>query len=1092
MKKILLFMAVLFCTSLTSWAQERTVTGTVTSVDDGEPIPGVNVVLKGTSNGTITDGNGKYSIKLTSNEDILSFSFIGMKSQDVSVGTRSIVDIKLTSDTQTLSEVLVTAQGIKRKKEALGFAVSSIDADEVSQKTEGDVVRSLRSKASGVQITQQSGLSGSGTNIVIRGYTSFTGDNQPLFIIDGVPFNTNTNSGGDDGSSGDDFYNGGGGGSSRFMDLDPNNIESINILKGLAASTLYGSQGRNGVVLITTKSGASGQSQKKMDVTLTQSYFANKIASLPDYQDSFGGGFDQVFGWFFSNWGPNFNQNGLAGWGSDASIDENGTLPHPYSQFRNPALLDAFPEFQGARYDFRPYDNVKNFFRTGGVANTSLNIRGASDDGSKSYNINYGFLDDQGFTPGNELNRNTLGLGGRLKLDNGLTVSGTMNLTRTEFLAPPIAASEGNGAFDPITGNDNTQTSSVFGHVFFTPRSIDLINLPFANPVDGSSVYYRNGNDIQHPLWTVNNAYTSQLTNRIFGNTAVSYKIMDNLDVSYRLGFDIYNERNEAGQNKGGVEGPLNGQYRTFDNLSTIWDHTLSLNGNYELNEKASINVNLGATSRRTELDRQGVTSQNQLVFGTFRHFNFSNQSPIQFYSEQNIVGLFAQAELDYNGYLFVTVAGRNDWVSNFTKNNRTLFYPSISTSLILSELMPEITSQKGLNLLKLRAGYGTSAGFRGGYPTASTLEVTARDFVDQGGNVVSTNTTGSLLGNPDLRPERQNELELGFESRLWDNRINFDLSWYSRSTTDLIVARPLDPSTGYTSTFTNIGKVNNVGIEIDMGVDVIRNGSKGFNWNVRGNFTRNRSEVTDLGNEAENISIAGLPDLGNFAVEGEQLGVILGSRIRRTDADAFIVNSQGSYVEEEGLFKIGDPNPDFTLNISNTLSYKNFSLSAVLNYIHGGDIYSRTVSTLLGRGLTTDTEDRVHPFILDGVKNIAPSDAPPEYVTNDIQINNSTFYFSNVLFGPDELGIFDATTIRLQELSLTYTLPKAVLDKLPFGTVSLTAAGYNLWFEAVNIPKGTNFDPNVAGTGVGNGQGFDFLNGPSSKRYGASLKLTF
>ncbi len=1091
MKKFLLSFVVSVFVFSQVWAQERTVSGKVTSLEDGSALPGVNVIVKGTSTGTVTDIDGNYTISISSEGGSLVFSFIGLETKEIEIGSRSIIDVQMSSDVKQLSEVIVTAQGIERQKEALGFAVSTLDEDAVADKTEGDVVRSLRSKASGVQITQQSGLSGSGTNILIRGYTSFTGNNQPLFIIDGVPFNTNTNSADGDNDSGRDFVDGASSGSSRFLDLDPNNIESISILKGLAAATLYGTQGRNGVVLITTKSGASGSGTKKMDVTVSQSVFANKIASLPDYQDSYGNGFDQVFGWFFSNWGPGFNENGLAGWANDASIDENGNLPHPYSQFSNPALRAAFPQFQegepGHDYAWRPYDNVDDFFRTGIVVNTSVNARGVSEDGRSSYNLNFGYLDDEGFTPGNELERFSFSVGGSSKLKNGLNINGTMNLSRTDWQSPPVSASEGNGSFDP--DGDNPVSSSVFGHVFFTPRSIDLTNLPFQNPLDGSSVYYRNGNDIQNPNWTVANAFNSQLTNRVFGTIGTSYDINENLNVAYRLGYDIYNERNETGQNKGGVEGPLNGLYRTFDNLSTIWDHTLTLNGNYSFSESFGLNFNLGLTSRRTVLDRQGVTSFNQVAFGTFLHNNFTDQAPIQYFEEQNITGIFAQTELDYKGYLFLTLAGRQDAVSNFTEDNRSLFYPSVSTAVILSEIFPEITSTNVLNVLKFRAGFGTSAGFRTGYPTVSTLVPNSRRFLDPTGAVISSNTTGELLGNPDLEPERQEEFEVGIEASGWNNRVTLDMSYYFRTSTDLIVNQPLDPATGFSSTFTNIGEVENRGVEIDLGVDILANSA--VTWNARANFTAFESEVTELNEGTDQIAVAGFSNLGNFAKVGEPLGVILGNRVQRSPDGDFVVNSVGDYVIEQGTFKIGDPLPDFTLNVINTVNYKNFSLTAVVNWVQGGDIYSRTVSTLLGRGLTTDTEDRLQTFILPGVKNIGTADEP-NYVPNDLQTNNSSFYFDNVLFGPDELGIFDATTVRLQEISLSYTLPKAILDKTPFGSVTVTASGFNLWYEAVNIPEGTNFDPNVAGLGVGNGQGFDWLNGPSSKRYGGTLKFTF
>ncbi len=1102
MKRIILLSVSFVLAIAFNAVAQRTVSGRVTDTE-GEVLPGVNVVVKGTTTGTTTDLDGNYKISVEEGATLI-YSYIGFIEQEIAVGSRTVIDISLSADVTQLSEVVVTAQGIERKKEALGFAVSSVGADEIADKTEGDVVRSLRSKASGVNITQQSGLSGSGTNIVIRGYTSFTGDNQPLFIIDGVPFNTNTNSSDGNSGGGSDFIDGTNNGSSRFLDLDPNNIADIKILKGLAASTLYGTQGRNGVVLITTKTGSTGKSNKKMDVSVTQSVFANQIASLPDYQNSYGNGFDQVFGWFFSNWGASFNPTGLGGYLEDATIDDNGNLPHPYSQFSNPALRDAFPEFQGdpddpltvtttdnpgAPYAWRPYDSVEEFFRTGIVSSTSLNARGVSDDGNSSYALTFGYLNDEGFTPGNELERISFSVGGRTKLSNGLSINGTMNLSRTDFISPPVSASEGNGAFTP----DNVSTtvpasSSVFGHLFFTPRSIDLMNLPFQNPIDGSSVYYRNGNDIQNPRWTVANAFNGQVTDRVFGTLGTGYNLNDNLNLAYRLGFDFYTESNSSGQNRGGIDGPLTGQYRTFDNISAIWDHTLSLNGNYELSSSVGLNFNLGATSRRTTLERQGVTSTNQLIFGTFRHFNFTDQAPIQLSTEQNIVGFFGQVELDYEGYVFVTLAGRNDAVSNFSENNRSLFYPSVSTSFILSEIFPGMTSPNLLNLARLRAGFGTSAGFRQGFPTITGTDAQSRKYVNSSGNIVSGNSTSGLLGNPDLKPERQEEFEAGLELRGWNNRITVDLSWYSRTSTDLIVQRPLDPATGFLSTFTNVGEVLTKGLEIDMGVDIFANTL--VSWNLRGNFTRYRSEVTDLGVDTERILIAGQGTLGNFAEEGEPLGVMLGSTIDRTENGDKIVDTEGSYVINSQVSKIGDPTPDFIFNFTNSVSYKGFTFTAVVNWQQGGDIYSRTVSALLGRGLTTDTEDRVQTFILEGVKDV--TDENPNGVPNDLQINNSSFYFSNVLFGPDELGVFDATTIRLQEISLSYSLPKALISNTPFGSVSLTASGFNLWYEAVNIPKGTNFDPNVAGLGVGNGQGFDFLNGPSSKRFGGTLKFTF
>lgn len=1055
-----------------TFAQQKTVSGTVS--DDSGPLPGVSVVIKGTSSGTETDFDGKYSIKAKAG-DILQFSFVGMESQEKKVGDSNTINVSLKSANNVLDEVVVTAQGIKKEKKALGYAVSTVNEDQLSQRSESDVARVLSGKTSGVQINAASGMSGSATNIIIRGYSSFSQSNQPLFIVDGVPFNSDTNTGGDfvDGNSG----------SSRFLDLDPNSIASVSVLKGLAAATLYGSQGRNGVILITTKAGTAGSTAKKTEVTVSQSYFYNQIASMPDYQNEFGGGFDQAFGWFFSNWGPSFHKDGVAGWGNSSAFDANGTLPHPYSTAATATgIKQAFPEFAGVRYKWQPYNNVQDFFKTGTIANTSVNIAGASSDGKISYNMNYGNQDEKGFTPGNSLRRANFGMGGRAVLSNNLTVNGTMNFARTDFKTPPVAASTGNGSF----GNG----SSIFGHLFFTPRSVDLTNLPFQNPITGESVYYRQGNDIQNPNWTVANSGFDQNVNRVFGSASLKYDFNDNLNLVYNFGMDFLNERNTNFQNKGGKGGAAatevnSGIYQTWDNNNTIWDHTVMLNGNYKLNDDMNLSFNTGVTSRSEIFDQQGVKSSGQNVFGVLRHFNFNTHNHVQYSENRNILGALGQVEWDYKNYLFVKAAGRNDWLSNLSSVNRTLFYPSASVSFIPTALIDGLKNNKYLSYLKLRAGYGTSAGFPTGYPIAATLNLNTQAFQSDKGINTVTNTTGATLGNPNLKPEQVKEFEVGVESRLFNNRVNLEVSLYKRNTTDLIVNRPLDPSTGYTVTKTNIGKIEGKGFEIDLGVDLFKAAdANAFGWNTHSNFTVSESTVKDLGLDTDIVIFDGFSDLGNAAKVGEPLGVMVGSRIKRDAQNRFVVNSIGNYVIESGTFNIGNPNPDWVWNISNEVTYKNFNFGFLFNWTHGGDIYSSTTATLLGRGLITETIDRVKTFVLPGVQ----ADGTP----NKVQINNSDYYFSNVLFGPSELQVYDGSVLRLQEISLGYTLPKQLLDKTPFGSITFTASGYNLWYDAYNTPKGAHFDPNVAGTGVGNGRGFEYLNGPSSKKFGFSLKATF
>ncbi len=1043
-----------------TFAQERVVSGII-SDNAGLPLPGVSVLVKGSKSGTLSDFNGKYSIGATSSQ-VLVFSYVGMKTQEITASSAS-VNVKMQDDSQSLEEVVVTSQGIKREKQAVGYAISQVKAKDLEQRTEGDVARVLSGKASGVSIVNASGISGSGTSINIRGNYSVSGSSQPLFIVDGVPFSSDTNENGS-------FLNGNSG-SSRFLDLDPNNIESVNILKGLAAATLYGSEGARGVILITTKSGALRKGSKKTEISVVQSLATNEIASLPDYQNTFGNGFDQAYGNFYSNWGPGFYQNGIGGWGASSSgIGADGTVAHNYSRAD---LNGVFPEYVGVRkkYEAMP-NNVKDFFRTGTVTNTSVNIAGS--EGKTSYNFNFGNLDDEGFVRGNNLRRTTLSIGGKSALSNKFTVSGTLNYTNTNFKSPPVAYSSGSGASG--TG------LSVFGDVFYTPRNVDLMGLPYQNPVTGGSVYYRADGGIVNPNWTVHNSFTSQLTNRVFGNSALRYDLNDHIILTYRAGIDFYSERNEIGTNKGAGKGPVLGAYKTYDNISTIWDHNVVINGQYELNDNFNFSFNFGATSRSSVYDQQGVNSVDQLTFNVFKHFNFTTQTPVQYSEKRNIMGVYGQAELEFKKWAFLTLSERKDWVSNTNKN--TIDYPSASLSLIATKIFPSIVSEKGLNYLKFRTGYGTSANFAGGYPVSDGLTLAPKGMQDDSGATYPINTISSTLGNPDLRPELLSEIEIGFDSKFLNNRVSLDVSYFERTTKDLITNRPLPASSGFTETKTNIGLIEGDGVEIDLGIDVFKHSGDGFNWNINANLTKSKSIVKDLGQDVNQIVFAGFSDLGNAAIPGQQFGILVGSRIQRDANGQFIVESTGLYKVEEGTFIIGNPNPDFVLNVSNGFSYKNFNLGFLINYSHGGDMYSQTISTLLGRGLTTDTLDRLGTFILPGVK--------ADGSKNDIQVNNSDYYFTNLGFGSAEGRIYDATVIRLSELSFGYTVPSSIIGKSPFGALSFTISGNNLYHNAINTPKGINFDPNVSGTGVGNGRGFDFINGPSAKRIGFSIKASF
>ena len=1054
-----------------SFAQGKVITGVVTDAGNGEPLPGVNILVKGTNTGTTTDFDGKYSIKANPGQ-VLVFSYVGYNTVEKKVGSSNVINVKMKEGSK-LSEVVVTAQGIKREKKALGYSVTSVKADALNEKPVADIARVLDGKVSGVQIIQQNGLSGSGTNILIRGMSTFSGSNQPLFIVDGVPFDSSTHA---MGSFVDDNN-----GSSRFLDLDPNNIERIDILKGLAATTLYGSEGRNGVVLITTKTGNfKKKAYNKMAINVKSSFFYNEIASMPKYQNKFGNGFDQAFGWYFSNWGPGFYKDGPGGWGNDPHFDADGTLPHPYST-ASPAtgIPQAFPEFQGVRYKWQPYKSVENFFRKGTVQSVNLNVNGASNDGKVIYNVGFGHLSDAGFTPGNELTRNSFNVGGKAALSNKFTFTGTLNYASTDFESPPVAAGYGSN----VAG----EYASIFANLFYTPRSVDMMGLPYQNPITGGSVYYRQNNSIQHPLWTVHNTKNIQKNDRFFGKVSVSYDLPKNMKISYRYGFDTYNEGNINYSNKGGVTGSRrnrSGVYETWNNVNTIQDHNLMLTGKTNITEDIDMNFIVGGTARSFKFDQKGLASSKQIVFNVLRHSNFLEKEEIQSSSARNVLGIYGQADFGYKDYAFLTLSARKDWTSILTKEHNSITYPSASVSFIPTKAIDALADNDMINFLKLRLGYGTSAHFPEGYYTQDGVYEDVKNFKTNGGDYIITNSILNQKGNPDLKPELLTEIEAGWESKLLKNRLKFDFSIFSRKTNDLLVRQNLAPESGFTYRRTNIGEIKSNGIEVDLGYDIFKK-KDGINWNVGANFTKNKTIVTDLG-DTDKINIAGFSDLGNYAIEGEQLGVIMGYGIKRDDNGNLLINTKGDYVWDSEISIIGNPNPDFLANFSTEVSYKNFSLRGLFHWKQGGDIYTKTVSTLLGRGVV-DQEgvDRIHPFALPGVRQDNGQES-------HILITNAQYYFGNILYGPFELQVYDGTVMRLQELALTYTFSKKVLSKLPFGKLSITLSGNNLWWYAPNIPKNTHFDPEVNGLGVGNGGGFDYLNSPTSRRYGLSVNASF
>ena len=1082
MKKIVL-LCFSFVFVLSAWAQERMVTGKVSSQEDGSTLPGVNVVVKGTTNGTVTDVDGNYKLSVPAGGASLVFSFIGLATQEVAIGERSVIDIGLALDVKQLSEVVVTAQGIERDQKALGYAQTTISSTMLANKPETDIGRALQGRTPGLQILNSSGLAGSGSRINIRGNSSINGNTQPLWVVNGVPINTDAN---DINSS----FQDGQVAPSRFLDIDPNNIESISVLRGLQATTTYGSQGRNGVILVTTKTGSNKGTGNKFQGSITQSYFVVQ-AVIPEYQNKWGNGFDGAYGEFFSNWGSLF----------DGKPQPNN---HPYYEWRN--VFPDHPEFAVSASTVQPGqtkpgyipvaqpNNVKDFFKNGSSSTTSLSLGSANEFGS--INFSYSHLNEDGFIKNNNLTRDNFSFGGTTKLTKKLTLNTTMNFAKTDTQTPPSGAG---------SGSNSAGGPSVFANIFYTPRNIDLTNWPHENPVDKSPVYYRNNNSITNPYWLLDNTRQTNVTNRYFSSSSLNYKFTDWFNLTYRLGYDTYSERQTYQIQKGAASSQFDsnltpGAYRSTTGNSTVIDHSLLANFNKDFSQDLNLTGVIGGNYRSNNYLQEGLESLGQVVYGLMEHRNFTSTQAkdfrgnnLNYQRNSTIAGIYFDANLGFKNMLYVSLSGRNDWSSTLQPANRTKFYPGGSIAFIPTAAFPNFGAGV-LDFLKIRAAYGTSANFGSPYNTAAYLTLNSQARVDNIGNVV-TSRLSSQLANPNLLPELLTETELGIESQLFENKIKLNASYYNRVAKNQIISRPLDTSTGYSSTFINAGTISNHGWEISLTVTPIKTST--LTWDLTANYTKNISKVDALPEGSKSILVNGYTNLGNFAIEGKPINVIQASITRRAPDGQLIINNAGNYDIANDIGIIADPNPNYLLSGISMLTWKSVSFGMMWDFVQGGQTLSYTAATMVGRGVAKDLEnfDPTLPLILPGVLEVKDAGGNVTgYTPNNIPLTTAGVFFGNTIIGggPYDRGIYDATRIRFREVSLSYSLPKTLVSKLKLTGISLSLVGNNLWFRAINAPKYAKADFDRTAFGTNNGAGFDYLGGPSARRYGATIKITF
>lgn len=1049
----------LMCTLIVSatYAQDRQVSGKVTSAVDGAPVIGASVAIVGSTTATQTDASGNYSLSVPSN-GTLSFSFIGYLSQKVLVDGRSVVNASLQNDDKSLDEVVVTALGAQRSAKSLTYATSKVDPEILLQKSEPDLLKSMQGKVAGVDIRASQGTPGAATRFQIRGNSSFYGDNQPLIIVDGVPYDnsmTETSS----------MTSGGGAYGSGISNLDPNDIESMNILKGSAAAALYGSRGSNGVVIITTKSGSTKLGQETA-ITLRSAISMENIANLPDYQNTYGAGSQLNYSNSNGSWGPNFN-----------SLDSIDTWP---------TYLAAYPELFGKKVPYQAYpNNVKDLFQTGVVLENSLNFAGGS--ANSGFNVTLSQMDHKGYVPNAYFKRYNLSAGGNLKVSEKFNVRGNLTFSNSNQKGGYFGENQVDGA------------ASQFARSLFLARNWDG-SLPWET-TKGKDLNWLGGGQFDHPTWSAHNNYNTTIENRVLASFGMNYTINDWWRLDYNLGAnlsfmdrkEIYEVSSRAYEGLGGLVTDA----RNHRELESTFRSTFTpkINDDFGFIGSIGLNYNQRITNRNTNEGKRFVTEGIYSLTNTAQQAFINNSL-----NKRRIMGVFAEATFDYKKFLYLTLTGRNDISSTLPANSRSYFYPGISSSFVFTDAFK--INNDILSFGKVRAAWAKVGRDADPYSLQNTF-IIATNFLGQ-----PTGSIDETSYDSNLKPEFTQEFEVGTELGFFNSRVNLDFTYYNRTSTNLLAPFVVAKSAGYNEFYTNFGKISNKGVEITLGLKPLSPESE-VKWNLSAAFTKNNNMVVELTEGTERMALRGVlsGSISSYLEPGMPFGYLRGSKSMRDDEGNLLINpATGGMIEDESQeYNIGNPNPDFKLGINNTLNYKGFSLSALFDWTQGGDMYSVTNSSLLGRGVTKDTENREQNAIIPGVyadplTGQVLLDGNGNKIQNQTRLTVNDLYFSpNATLGQtfginsaSEWAIYDATVFRLREVTIGYELPKTIFTNSFIKGIHLSVSGRNLWHFAPNFPKYSNYDPEVNSFGSSSTQGIDLSASPTTRRYGFNLVARF
>ncbi|MFD0942151.1 SusC/RagA family TonB-linked outer membrane protein [Pedobacter boryungensis] len=1049
MKQKLLLLMVMSCWLFNvALAQQITIKGKITD-SEGAPIPGANVKVQNTQKFAVSDSEGGYVINVPNGSTALEFSFIGYVSQTKTIGTSRTIDVVLVGDSKSLDVVVVTAVGIEKNKASLGYSAVIIKNEDLTNGKQTNLINGLTGKTPGVQIGRSSGGVNTATRITMRGTRSLQGEGQPLFVIDGMPIDNSASQPSSTSANQVDVGN-------RIGDINPDDIESVTILKGANAAALYGSQGVNGAIVITTKTGKdAAMRNKKLEINVVSTFQMDKVQKLPELQNEFGSGYENGTGnpaiydeIENTNWGPKFDGKMVQ---SGPTLANGHTLMIPYSAVS---------------------DNAKNFFNTGTNIQNSISFQGGNEKGSF-----YASLSDnqvKGVVPEDKFRRNTFKFSGSTKLANNFNVNANVsynkNLTNTSFVG---------------TGNN-----SVISDVLNVSRQINLANFKdWKNYEFATTQGFFNGYQ-PNPYYAIANNRFSDNLDRFLGSLQMGYAPTNWLNVTWRLGTDYTSTRRKQTFEKT-VFGT--GQRPTATPGAIIEDAFSNriMNSDLLLTFKKDLSKDFNATlillNNIRQTDTRNLTASASAI-STPGFFNLSNRvgelGGSETINKKRLIGWAGDLTVGYKEYLFLNGTLRNDISSTLPKDNNSYFYPSTSISFIPTEAFSALKNNKILSYAKLRASFAKVGSDANAYSLVPTFGAAAGFPFGSLAAFTLSNTTP----NPTLKPEFTTSYEIGTELSFLKDKVGIDFTYYSTSTDGQIINIGIPAASGFTAATVNAGVVTNKGIEVALKGNPFRN-RDGFSWNFTVSYTHNVNVVKSLYQDSKQLSL-GTGDPVPTAIVGQPIS-LLGTAYLRDPQGRIVVDAVSGYIKLDPKLKnLGQVNPKHILGFNNTFSYKSFSLSTTFDYRTGNVIYSGTKNTLTFTGSSLETtkygrEAFVYP---NSVIETSPGVFTPN-TTVKTRSGNFDFWYGN-FNSFAESSIVDAAFLKLRDASFSYQLPAKLLNKTPFGKVSLAVSAANilLWTPKSNV----YIDPEANIFGTNNSQGREFTSIPSTKTFGLTLNATF